>query len=159
MKSSLLTGITFGLTSGVITTLGLIIGLDSGTGSRLAVIGGVLTIAIADAFSDALGIHISKESEGKKTNREVWESTAYTFLFKFICAMTFLVPILIFKLNTAIGVSIAWGLFILTILSYAIAKNKNEKPLQVIGEHLLVAIIVITIAHFMGDQIHLYFAN
>ena len=56
MKESLKTGITFGLTSGVITTLGLMVGLHSGTGSRIAVIGGILTIAVADAFSDALGI-------------------------------------------------------------------------------------------------------
>ena len=34
-------GISFGLTSGVITTLGLIVGLRSGTGSRLALIRGI----------------------------------------------------------------------------------------------------------------------
>ncbi len=56
MKESLNTGISFGLTSGVITTLGLIVGLHSGTHSKLAIIGGIITIAIADAFSDALGI-------------------------------------------------------------------------------------------------------
>jgi len=61
MKDSLRTGISFGLTSAVITTLGLMVGLHSGTGSRLVVLGGILTIAIADAFSDALGIHISEK--------------------------------------------------------------------------------------------------
>ena len=30
---------------------------------KLVVIGGILTIAIADSFSDALGIHVSEESE------------------------------------------------------------------------------------------------
>lgn len=47
MKDSLRTGISFGLTSAVITTLGLMVGLHSGTGSKLVVLGGVLTIAIA----------------------------------------------------------------------------------------------------------------
>ena len=61
-KHSLRIGFSFGLTSGIITTLGLMVGLHAGTHSRLAVIGGILTIAIADAFSDALGIHISEES-------------------------------------------------------------------------------------------------
>lgn len=37
------------------------IGLMAGTHSKLAVLGGILTIAIADAMSDALGIHISQE--------------------------------------------------------------------------------------------------
>jgi len=39
MKHSLKTGFSFGLTSGIITTLGLMVGLHSGTHSRLAVMG------------------------------------------------------------------------------------------------------------------------
>ena len=41
-------GISFGLTSATITTLGLIIGLEAGTGSRLAVASGILAIAVSD---------------------------------------------------------------------------------------------------------------
>ncbi|KKK69804.1 hypothetical protein LCGC14_2930360, partial [marine sediment metagenome] len=52
MKHTIKTGFSFGLTSGIITTLGLMVGLSSGTKSRLAVIGGVLIIAIADSLSD-----------------------------------------------------------------------------------------------------------
>ena len=65
------------------------VGIHSGTRSRIAVIGAILTIAIADAFSDALGIHISEESENKHTTREIWESTISTFLSKLIFAMIF----------------------------------------------------------------------
>jgi len=71
MKHSILTGLCFGLTSAVITTLGLIVGLHSFSGSKLVVIGGVLTIAIADAFSDALGIHVSEEAENTHTSKEI----------------------------------------------------------------------------------------
>ena len=67
MEHSFRVGMSFGLTSGIITTLGLIVGLHSGTHSKLAVIGGILTIAMADAFSDALGIHVSEESEATHT--------------------------------------------------------------------------------------------
>jgi hypothetical protein len=57
------------ITSGVITTLGLIVGLNSGTASKEIIIAGVLTIAIADSLSDALGMHISQEAEiGNKKN-------------------------------------------------------------------------------------------
>jgi hypothetical protein len=45
MKLSFKTGLSFGLTSGVITTLGLMVGLHSGTHSRTVVIGGIVTIA------------------------------------------------------------------------------------------------------------------
>ena len=71
MKHSIKTGFSFGLTSGIITTLGLMVGLQSGTHSQLAVIGGILTIAVADAFSDALGIHIAEESENKHSSKEI----------------------------------------------------------------------------------------
>lgn len=37
--------------------------LYSRTGSKRVVIGGILTIAIADALSDALRMHVFKESE------------------------------------------------------------------------------------------------
>jgi hypothetical protein len=44
------------------------------------ILGGILTIAIADAFSDALGIHLSEESEKIQSGKEIWESTASKFL-------------------------------------------------------------------------------
>lgn len=75
----LVTGLSFGVTSGVITTLGLMVGLLAGTHLKLAVIGGILTIAVADALSDVLGIHISEEAEGVHSAREVWTSTVHFF--------------------------------------------------------------------------------
>jgi len=125
MKDSLRTGISFGLTSAVITTLGLMVGLHSGTGSRLVVIGGILTIAIADAFSDALGIHISEESENAHTIRQIWGATIATFMAKLIFALTFVVPVLLLSLFTAIVVSLVWGLSILAVLSYFMAKARG----------------------------------
>ena len=152
-------GFTFGLTSGIITTLGLMVGLHSGTHSSLAVIGGVLTISVADAFSDALGIHISQESEDHRTSKEIWESTLSTFLSKFFFALTFLVPIFLFpnSLTNAIIVSVLWGLLMLGILSFQVARYKKEKPWRVILEHLFIALVVIFITHYVGDLISIAF--
>ena len=153
MKDSLRTGITFGLTSAVITTLGLMVGLHSGTHSKIVVLAGILTIAIADAFSDALGIHISEEAENTHTTKEIWAATISTFLAKFLFAMTFVVPVFFFTLSTAIVVGLIWGLSILTLLSYIIAKSQSEPPWKIVGEHLMIAIIVIGITHWVGDWI------
>ena len=60
MKRQLKVGLSFGLTSAIITTLSLIVVLIPGTESKIVVIGGILTIVIADAFSDALGINLSE---------------------------------------------------------------------------------------------------
>jgi len=153
MKHSIKMGFSFGLTSGIITTLGLIIGLHSSTHSKVVIIGGILTIAIADSFSDALGIHISEESENKHTAREIWESTLSTLFSKFVFALTFIIPIMLFQLSTAIVISIIWGLFILGIFSFSIAKEQEAKPLNVVAEHLIIALVVIVITHYVGDWI------
>jgi VIT1/CCC1 family predicted Fe2+/Mn2+ transporter len=157
MRVSFKTGLCFGLTSGIITTLGLMVGLHSGTHSVLAVIGGVLTIAVADAFSDALGIHISKESENHHP-KYVWETTAATFLVKFFFPLTFLVPILLVNIETAILTNIVWGLSMIGVLSFMIAKAKKENPFGMITEHVGIALLVIVITHIVGDLISGYFA-
>ena len=153
MKESLRTGMTFGMTSAVITTLGLMVGLHSGTHSRFVVLGGILTIAIADAFSDALGIHISEESENAHTVKQIWISTVATFLSKFIFSLTFAVPVLLLSLSTAIIVCLLWGMSILAILSYAMAKSQGVAPWKVVGEHILIALVVVGITHLVGDWI------
>lgn len=158
-NSSINKGISFGLTSATITTLGLMVGLNAGTSSRLAVIGGVLTIAIADAFSDALGIHISTEYENNATPRHVWEATISTFLAKFLFAMTFLVPLFLFSLSTAVVISIFWGLFMLGVFSFKMARAQKMNPMEVVGEHLIIAVAVVGITHLIGDWISANFAG
>jgi VIT1/CCC1 family predicted Fe2+/Mn2+ transporter len=150
LKIPIRIGLGFGITSAVITTLGIMIGLSAGTSSKLAVIGGILTISIADAFSDALGIHISEESELKNTEKHIWIATTSTFLTKLLFGLTFLIPILLVKLSTAIYINIGWGLFLLIFYSSYLARKQNRNSLKIIGEHVAIALIVIVITHFFG---------
>lgn len=153
MKSSIKTGLSFGVTSGVITTLGLMVGLHSGTNSKAAVVGGILTIAIADAFSDALGIHIAEESKKDRSAKDIWLSTFSTFFAKLVFALTFTVPVLLLPLGTAVLVSIIWGFVLLSLFSYYIAKQNNEKPWNVISEHIAIATAVIVVTHYAGHLV------
>ena len=153
MNHSFKVGFSFGLTSATITTLGLMVGLQSGTNSQLAVIGGVLTIAVADAFSDALGIHISEESENRHTKKEIWSSTLSTFLTKAIFASLFIVPVLLFPLATAVIISIVIGLLLISVFSYVISKQQNIRRWPVVGEHLLITAAVIVTTHYLGKWI------
>lgn len=151
MKASWKTGLSFGLTSGVITTLGLMVGLHAGTHSRAIVIGGILTIAIADAMSDALGIHVSEESNNSGPARHVWEATLATFTAKFVIAMSFVVPVVLRPLSQAIMISVVWGMFLLAALSFFVARAQAIPPWKVIGEHLFIALCVVAITHAVGD--------
>ena len=153
MRHSIRKGLSFGLTSGIITTLGLMVGLHSSTGSKLVIIGGILVIAIADALSDALGIHISEEFENKHTTKEIWESTTTTFIAKFLVSLTFMVPIIYFPLYTAIVVNIVWGLSLITLLSWYMAHEQKNHHYKVIFEHLTIAILVIFVTHYIGNWV------
>lgn len=153
MKPSIKTGLSFGLTSGVITTLGLMVGLHSGTHSRTVVIGGIVTIAVADALSDALGIHIAEESKNNGNVSEIWESTVATFVAKFLIAMTFVAPVVTRPLDQAILISVIWALLLLAALSFFVARTQEISPWKVIGEHLLIALCVVVITHAVGDWV------
>ena len=153
MKTAWKTGISFGLTSGVITTLGLMVGLHSGTHSRAIVIGGILTIAIADAMSDALGIHVAEESKNSGPTWQIWEATLATFITKFVIAATFVVPVAIGPLDQAIIISVVWGFLLLTALSFFLARAQAIAPWKVIGEHLLIALCVVVMTHVVGDWV------
>lgn len=157
MDSSIKAGLSFGLTSAIITTLGLMIGLDSATNSVMVVIGGIITISVADGLSDSLGMHISAESNKKNSKSSLLKIALATFFTKLIFGLSFLIPIFLFGLRTAIIVNIFYGLFLLTILSYKIAKYNKEKPVHTIIEHLAIAIGVLIISNYIGSTIAMIF--
>jgi VIT1/CCC1 family predicted Fe2+/Mn2+ transporter len=158
MKDSWKKGFSFGLTSAIITTLGMMVGLHSSTHSKMAVIGGIIAIAVADAFSDALGIHISEESENKHSQKEIWESTIATFITKLLFAMTFAVPVLLIEgLELAIIASVVYGLALLVVFSIYIGREGGQKTHHVVLEHLAIAISVVIITHYVGDWIGVTF--
>ena len=153
MKHAINKGFSFGLTSGVITTLGLMVGLHSGTHLANVVIAGILVIAIADALSDSLGMHISEEAEGQHTHQEIWMATLATFLSKLVVASLFIIPVLVLPLNAAIIASIIWGLLLIVSFSWLMAKKQNKNALHITLEHFIIAIIVIAATHYIGDWI------
>jgi len=143
-------GVSFGLTSATITTLGLMIGLYSSTNSKMVVLGGIMIIAIADSFSDALGVHIAEESKNCHTEKEVWICTLATFLSKFTFSLTYSLPFLFFNIKTAIIIDIVLGYVLLSVLSWVIARGAKEPPIRIILEHLFIATIVIVVTYYTG---------
>lgn len=129
------------------------VGLHAGTHSRAAVLGGILTIAVADAMADALGIHVSEESKNSGSTSHIWEATLATFAVKFLVSATFLIPVFFAPLDQAIVISVIWGLFLLTVLSFFIARAQAIAPWKVIGEHLFIALSVVAITHVVGDWV------
>lgn len=149
MRLSTQKGVSFGLSTGVITTLGLMIGLEAGSADRAVVLAGIITIALADALSDSLGMHLSEES-ANHSHKGVWSVTFSTFLTKMVIALTFGALVLLLPLGSAIAVSLCWGFVLLLGLSVWIARQERKAAWESVGEHLLIAIIVVVLARFIG---------
>ena len=141
-------GFGFGLVSGVITTLGMMVGLFSATSSETVVISGILTIAIADAFSDAFGIHVSEESV-QKSHKKVWKTTIQAFFSKLFFALTFMIPILLLPLKTAVIVSIIYGVLLIAVYS----RLTSKKPRFAVLEHVALASMVVAATYLVGKII------
>lgn len=156
-EHALWSGLSFGITSAAITTLGLIIGIYAGTHSLAIILSGILTVAIADSFADSLGVHLSQEAVGTNSSKVVWQSTIITFLAKLLFALTFIIPFLFLVIDFAIIICVVWGFILIGSLSYLIAKNTKQKPLKVIAEHYLIMIVVLLLANLSGKLINNYF--
>ena len=157
-EHSIQVGMSFGLVSGVITSLGLVVGLAVGTQSRIAVIGGIVTIAFADSLSDALGIHISEEAESIHSPVEVWVATGVTFMAKAAVAGSFLLPVLLLQLEDAVWISVAWGMASVTALSWYLARRQATGRALVVAEHVGVAVLVVVVSALVGRWVSTTFA-
>lgn len=152
---------SFGITSGVITALGMIVGLDSATSSRLAVIAGIIVMAVADGFADAAGQHSAEEAEMeqgrlKHTKKEVWMATLSTFISVTGSILSFAIPLVLFPLKTAIAIDIVWGLLLLILLNLYTAKANKQSALKRTAEHILLAFVVIIVSYYLGGFIAIW---
>ena len=153
-----LTKFSFGATSAIITCLAFIIGLSKSGNPKLSIIGSLLVIAIADNISDTLGIHIFQESDLKKSD-VVRVSTFFNFLTRFVVILVFI--LLIFFLPIVYGMifSIFWGISLLTVLSYLIAKEQKINPFKAVFWHIALAVLVIIVSNFLSEWIMNIFAK
>jgi len=146
------TKFSFGSTSAIVTNIAIIVGLDTAANAKMAIIGSLLVIAIADNISDSLGIHMFQESEGIG-QKKVWLQTATNFLSRFITSLGFMAIILLFPLEIAVLLSVGYGLLVLSLVSYFIARRRKVSPWSAIAEHLVIAAAVIGLSKLAGKTI------
>jgi len=143
------TRFSFGITSAIITNLGIITGLDTLAHPKLSIIGALLVIALADNMSDSFGIHIYQESE-HLSKKEVWLSTLTNFFARLFISLTFIILIILLPIKLAVACSVIWGLSILTIMTYTIARQRKMSPYSAILIHTIVAVLVVAASNFIG---------
>ncbi len=151
-----LTKFSFGTTSAIVTSLAFIVGLSGS--SKLAIIVSLMVFAVADNISDSLGLHIFQESDLKKP-KVVSVSTFSNFITRFAVVMIFVLIIALLPIGYAVVISSIYGISLLSVLSYFIAKERKSSPYSAIFWHIAIAVSVIAISYFLRLWITNFFIS
>jgi hypothetical protein len=145
-------GMTFGVMDGVITVLGVLAGLFV-LGDKGVVIAGMLIAGMADSLANAVGIHVSQETEGAHSRKDIMMSTIMAFLSTFIVTLILVFPHGFFSLYQGTLVSIFLGLLLILGVGYFVAKRleKDRRGTAILMiEYLGMALLVVGLSSVLG---------
>jgi hypothetical protein len=145
--------LAFGITSGILTTIGVLVGVNTATADRLSVIAAVVAIAVADSCSDAFGMYMARVSErGAAPNRALRHALG-TLVGKAFLPLTFLVPLLVLPLGAAVLVNLAWGALALAVLSAEQAVVEQSSVGRRVARNLGLALIIVANSALAGSLV------
>jgi VIT1/CCC1 family predicted Fe2+/Mn2+ transporter len=150
--------VSFGAPAAIVTSMGLIVGLNAATAGRAAVVGSLLIIAVADNLTDSLGIHVYQESE-RLAERDAFRTTVSNFLVRLFVSLSFVLLALLFEAKIVIYVAVTWGLLLLSALSYLLARARNVSPIGEICKHGATAVLVLLVSRQLGLWIPAWLAT
>jgi hypothetical protein len=138
-------GQLFGLISGSVTTMGVIIGLWQSHNNIPILLSAILSISLSDSFSDGFGMYFSQRTHlGQTESANIGIRTTF---YKIIVTLSYAIPFLIFDINTAIRLNITWGCILISYASYQIGEG--------IFLNLVLATIVIFMSYLGGNTVRL----
>lgn len=143
---------SYGATSAIATSLGLIVGFRAADVSKTALVSGLLVIAFADNISDSLSIHIYQESEGLES-RSALRATLLNFVARLLVALSFVGIVLGFPPSAVPWIAIVFGMALLAAVTHGVARRRGVSPWREMIKHILVALAVIGVSHALGSWI------
>jgi VIT1/CCC1 family predicted Fe2+/Mn2+ transporter len=141
--------VSFGTVSAVVTSIGLIIGFGAAGISKSAIMAGLLIVGVADNLTDSLSIHIYQESE-RLEERAAFRATLANFATRLLISLSFVTLMLVFPSAIAVFVSMAWGMVLLTGLTWFVARSRGANVTTEVLKHLAVAAVVIAASRAIG---------
>ena len=144
--------ISFGGTAAIVTSMALITGLAAANASKGSVVSALLIAAIADNLTDSLSVHVYQESEGLE-QRDAFLGTLSNFLTRLVLCLTFAGVVTVFGVEAAAVWGVAWGMALLSALTYVVARRRAANAMIEIGKHLAVAVGVILASRTIGQWI------
>jgi len=147
-----LSAVSFGAASAIVTSVGLIIGFGTAEIPKSAIVAGLLIIGLADNLTDSLSIHIYQESE-RLEQRAAFLATVGNFVTRLAVAGSFVGLVLALSPPMAALCSVAWGLMLLAILTWLVARARGASVRTELVKHVAVAALVIVASGMTGRVI------
>ena len=140
---------SFGGPAAIVTSMGLIVGLDAATVTKAAVVQSLLIIALADNLTDSLSVHIYQESE-RLAERQAYRITVANFFTRLLTSLSFVIILLLSPMSVAVYICVTWGFVLLSGLSYLLAKARRVDAFTEIAKHSAIALTVIAVSKAIG---------
>ena len=144
--------ISFGVTAAVVTSMALISGLSAADATKTIIVSALLIAAFADNLTDALSIHIFQESE-QIDQKNAFNGTITNFVTRLLLSISFVLLVGLFPLEYVAKGAIVWGMLLLVILTYLVARERKVKPMLEVVKYLLVASAVIIVSTLIPNWI------
>jgi len=149
--------ISYGGTAAVVTSTALISGLSAAGATRAVIVCALLIAAFADNLADALSVHIFQESE-QLDKKDALTGTITNFLTRLLLCISFAPLVGLFPLSHVAKAAIVWGMLLLAILTYLVARERKVNVLPEVLKHMVVAFVVITMSITIGHWIGVLFS-
>jgi hypothetical protein len=94
-------------------------------------------------------VHIYQESE-RLAHRQAFRTTVANYIARLTVTASFVLLVLLLPAASAAFVSVAWGLFLLSGLSYLLARARQVSAAGEIFKHAGVAVAVIVMSKAIG---------
>jgi VIT1/CCC1 family predicted Fe2+/Mn2+ transporter len=147
-----LTRISFGSTAAMVTSMGLIVGLDAASAPTRAIVSSLMIVAVADNLSDSLSIHLYQESEQVEPVPAFWTTLA-NFGARLATALTFVGIALALPQGVRGPVAVAWGLALLAVLTSLLSRARGVRVTGEVAKHLGVALVVLVVSRTLVNVI------
>jgi hypothetical protein len=144
--------ISFGGTAAIVTSMALIAGLDAANAGKASTVSALLIAAVADNLTDSLSVHMYQESQ-RLEQKEVFLGTATNFATRLVVCLSFVLIVALFPAHVAASSGLVWGMALLIVLTYFLARYRGASTTSEIGKHAGAALVIIFVSKHIGQWI------
>jgi len=136
-------GSSFGSVSGVITSLGLILGMYGANMKSRPIVISLISIALSDSISDALGIYYGVKTQNKQ-NGAIQEAL-YALTSKFLIPIFMILPFVLLDTTKGVLINLVVGFSIIIYMSNEIFVEKRQKI-----QNILISWLAVILTYLVG---------